>query len=332
MAVLVLADALGHIGYGVHEGVFQQGDTVVAAVIPLDAELVENLGVSHAALDGVVVHALRITDAYVGIEQVGGIGRVDARRYPPLAEVEVQLVERDRARRSLLQGGKRLLFLFAVRVLGHPCLDALCLIDHVARDKTVFDLVTAGKRIIEDAPFQLVDQLLAAVVREGFHVVEVHAAIAVERGRKCLFGRIDMRNLVHDERYGMIEDVGLDELPVLRTLQCEGVAPRSIHHQELDVRFGIQVAVTGHELIVTSVEIVAHGIAFVLVLGFIGIEPLVSVAHGDVGRNFRLLRLVQIERMERRAVAGNVFQVADLITGIVGIYFDQRTLAEVRLQ
>lgn len=63
------------------------------------------------------------------------------------------------------------------------------------------------------APFQLVDQLLAAVIREGFHVVEVYTTIAVERGRERLFGRIDVRNPVERERYGMVEDVGLDERP-----------------------------------------------------------------------------------------------------------------------
>ena len=102
VAVLVLADALGHIGYGVHEGVFQQGNTVVAAVIPLDAELVENLGVFYAAFDGVVVHALRETDTYFRVEQIRCVCRVDTRRNPPLSEVEIQLVERDRTRRGLL--------------------------------------------------------------------------------------------------------------------------------------------------------------------------------------------------------------------------------------
>ena len=81
---------------------FQQGDTVVGAVIALNAILVENLGVLPAALDGVVVHALRVADAHVGIEQVGGVSGIDARGYPPLAEVEVQLVERNRTRRGLL--------------------------------------------------------------------------------------------------------------------------------------------------------------------------------------------------------------------------------------
>jgi len=157
VAVLVLADALGHVGHGVHEGVFQQGDTVVGAIIAPDTELVEDFGVSHAALDGIVVHTFRIADVYVGIEQVGGIGRVDARRYPPLAEVEVQLIERNRARRGLLQGGKRFSFPLAVRVLGHPCLNALRLVHYVACDEAVFDFVTAGERIVEDAPFQLVD-------------------------------------------------------------------------------------------------------------------------------------------------------------------------------
>ena len=124
-------------------------------------------------------------------------------------------------------------------------------------DVAVFDLVTAGERIVEDAPFQLVDQLVAAIVREGFHVVEVHSAVTVERGRKSLFGRIDVRRLVHGERYGMIENVGFDELSVLRSFEGENVAPRSVHHQEFDVRFGVQIPVTGDEVVVTNIKVVA---------------------------------------------------------------------------
>ena len=210
-----------------------------------------------------------------------------------------------------------------MRVLGHPCLDALRLIDHVARDEAVFDLITAGKRIVEDAPFQLVDQLLAAVIREGFHVVEVYTTIAVERGRERLFGRIDVRNPVERERYGMVEDVGLDELPVLRPFESENVAPRSVHHKELDVRFGVQITVTGNELVVTSIQRLALRRSFIVILGFVGIKPLVSVAHGNVGCDFFPLLLSQIERVEHRPVAGDVFQIADLITCSDGVYLDE---------
>ena len=331
-SVLVLADALGHVRHGVHEGVFQQGDTVVAAVIPLDTELVENLGIFHAAFDGIIVHALRETDTYFRVEQIRCVCRVDTRRNPPLAEVEIQLVERDRARRGLLQGGEGFLFALAVRVPGHPCLDALRLVHYVARDEAVFDLVTAGKRIVEDAPFQLVDQLLAAIIRERFHVVEVHAAVAVERGRESLFGRIDVRNPVKRERYGVVEDVGLDELPVLCPFEGEDVAPRRVHHQELDVRFGVQIPVTGDELVVTGVQRLALRRPFIVILGLVGIEPLVSVAHGNIGRDFLPLFLSQIERVERRPVAGNVSQITDLVTCPDGVYLDERSLTVVRFQ
>ena len=331
-SVLVLADALGHVGHGVHEGVFQQGDTVVGAVIPLDTELVENLGVLHAAFDGVVIHALRETDTYFRVEQIRGVCRVDTRRNPPLAEVEVQLVERDRARRGFLQGGESFLFAFAVRVLGHPCLDALRFVHYVACDEAVFDLVAAGERIVENAPFQLVDQLVAAIVREGFHVVEVHAAVAVERGRKRLLGRIDVRRLVHSERYGMVENVGLDELPVLRPFEGEDVAPRRVHHQELDVRFGVQIPVTGDELVVTGVQRLALRRPFIVILRLVSVEPLVSVAHGSVSCNLLSLLLSQIERVERRSVAGDVFQVADLVTCPDGVYLDKRSLTMVRFE
>ena len=332
VAVLVLADTLAHVGDGVHEGVFQQGDTVVIAVIALDAVLVENLGVLHAALDRIFVHALRETDPHVRTEQVGGIGRVNPRRYPPLAEVEVQLVERNRARRGLLQSCKSLLFALAVRVLGHPRLDTLRLIDDIARDEAVFDLVPSGQRIVENTPFQRVDQLLAAAVRQGFHVVEVHAAVTVERCGQGFFGRIDVRNPVERERHRMVEDVGFDEPPVLRPFYGEDVAPRSVHHKELDVRFGVQIAVTRDELVVAGVQRLALRRPFIVIFGLISIEPLVSVPHRDICRNFLPLFLAQIERMERCPVAGNVFQVADLITHACGVHPDERTFFQVRFQ
>ena len=130
----------------------------------------------------------------------------------------------------------------------------------------------------------------------------------------------------------MVEDVGLDELPVLRPFEGEDVAPRCVHHKEFDVRFGVQIAVTRDERIVTGIEVFTHGIALVVIFGFVGIEPLVSVAHGNVGRYLLALRLVQIERVERRPVAGNVFQVADLIACPFGVHLDERPLAVVRLQ
>ena len=330
--MFVLADALGHVGHGIHKGVFQQGDAVVAAVIALDAELVENLGVLRAALDRILVHALRETDTHVRTEQVGSVCRVNPRRYPPLAKVEVQLVERDRSRRGLLQGGKGFLLALPVRVLCHPCLDTFRLIDDVARDEAVFDLVTFGERIVEDAPFQLVDQLLAAVVRQSLHVVKVHAAIAVERGRQRFFGRIDVRKLIEGERNGMVEDVGLDELALLRPFEREDVASRSVHNKEFDVRFGVQITVPTDELVVTGVQSLALRRPFIVVLGFVGIEPLVSVAHGDIGCNFLPLRRIQIERVERSPVTGNVFQIADLITHARGVDLDERSFAVVRLQ
>ncbi len=121
----------------------------------------------------------------------------------------------------------------------------------------------------------------------------------------------------------MVEDVGFDESPVLRPFEGEDVAPRCVHHQELDVRFGIQITVTRDERIVTGIEVFTHGVALVVILGFVGIEPLVSVAHGNVGRDFLPLRLVQIERVEHRPVAGDVFQIADLITCSDGVYLDE---------
>ena len=219
-----------------------------------------------------------------------------------------------------------------MRILTHPRLDALRLIHHIARDKAVFDFIAADQRIVKDTPFQLVDQLLAAVVRECLHVIKVHAAITVERSCESFFGRIDVRNLIKRERYRMVEDVSLYELSVLRPLHRKEVASRSVHHNQFDVRFGIERTVPRDELIITGVQVLTLHLVLLVLVGFVGIEPLVSVAHGDIGRRFLQLYLIQFERVKRRAIAGNVFQVADLVTHADGIHPDQRSLAVVRLQ
>ncbi len=71
-----------------------------------------------------------------------------------------------------------------------------------------------------------------------------------------------------------------------RPLQRENVAPRSVHHNQLDVGFSVQITVAGDEHIVTGIEVFTHGIARVVVLV---IEPLVSIAQTDVSHRFRML-------------------------------------------
>ena len=55
----------------------------------------------------------------------------------------------------------------------------------------------------------------------------------------------------------MVEDVRLDELPVLAALQREHVAPRSVHEDEFGVVLGVQVAVAHDKLVIVGVQVAA---------------------------------------------------------------------------
>ena len=103
VAVLVLTDALHHVGTGVVQGVLQQAHAVVVAVVALHAELVPNLDVLAVAHGGELVHAGGISDADIGLVEVAHVGGVDARGYPPFAEVEVEFLEGDALRGGILQ-------------------------------------------------------------------------------------------------------------------------------------------------------------------------------------------------------------------------------------
>ena len=61
---------------------------------------------------------------------------------------------------------------------------------------------------------------------------------------------IHVRNVIQGESHGMVENVRLDELPVFDTFQREHVASRSVHKQELHVRFGVQPPVAFRKAVV----------------------------------------------------------------------------------
>lgn len=75
----------------------------------------------------------------------------------------------------------------------------------------------------------------------------------------------------------MVEDVRLDELPVLAALQREHVAPRSVHQDEIGVVLSIQVAVAHDELVVVGVQVAAQQGVSLVAFRFVGVEPLVGM-------------------------------------------------------
>ena len=119
-----------------------------------------------------------------------------------------------------------------------------------------------------------------------------------------------MHNLVHREGHGTLEDVGLDELPVLLTLQGEDVASCGIHQQQLHVLLGVEVAVAQDKLVVVGVEVASLRLVLLVVLRLIAVQTLIGIAQGDVEHQFLFLETVEVGGMEHRSVWREVFQIA----------------------
>ena len=112
----------------------------------------------------------------------------------------------------------------------------------------------------------------------------------------------------------MLEDVRLDELPVLRPFQRKDITPACIHHHQLHVLFGVEVAVAHDELIVTGVQMLTpRDICFVQVR-FIAVQTLVGVTQRHIQQRLLLLVSFQVERLECRPVRRDVLQIADVMT------------------
>ena len=108
------------------------------------------------------------------------IGGIDTRGNPAFTEIEIQLVERNRSGQRFFQCGECLVHPFIGLVPAYPCLYLFRLFHYVSGNKAVFNLVIVRQRIKENAPFQLADKFLPAVVAECFHVVEVHLPVPVQ--------------------------------------------------------------------------------------------------------------------------------------------------------
>ena len=151
------------------QGVLQQAHAVVVAVVALHAELVPYLDVLAVAHGGELVHAGGIGDADIGLVEVAHVGGVDARGYPPLAEVEVKLLEGDTLWGGIQQCLQRLFGLrqmLMIPVIGNPCLDALCLVDDVSGYEAVADFVIVRQGVEIDPAVEGSEQFLLGGVGE----------------------------------------------------------------------------------------------------------------------------------------------------------------------
>ena len=280
--MLVLADGLHHVGAGVVQGMFQEVHTVITAVIAFYAELVPYLEVLVAARHRKLVHACGVGDFHFRVEQTAHVGGIDTRRNPSFPKVEIKVFEGDARRFGIFQGFQRLFHLRHTLIFGivtNPSLYAFRLLYHVPGYEAVFDFVTGYERIVIDASLQGCKQLLRRTVGYLPHIVEIDRAELVERRGQGFFGRAYVGMALHGEGNGTLEDVCLDKLPVLRPFQRKDVTPARVHHHQLHVLLGVEVAVTHDELIVTSVQMFTPRYICFVQVRFIAVQPLVGVTE-----------------------------------------------------
>ena len=152
-------------------------------VVTLHTELVPYLDVLAVAYGGELVHGGGVGDADIGLVEVAHVGGVDARGYPPLAEVEVELLEGDALRGGILQCLQRLFRLrqmLMLPIVGNPCPDALRLVDDVSSYEAVADFVIVSQGIEIDSAVEGCEQFLCGGVGERAHIVEMDRAVLVE--------------------------------------------------------------------------------------------------------------------------------------------------------
>ena len=165
------------------QGVLQQAHAVVVAVVALHAELVPYLDVLTVAYGGELVHAGGVGDADIGLVEVAHVGGVDARGYPPLAEVEVEFLKGDALWGGILQCLQRLFRLcqmLMLPVVGNPCLDTLRLVYDIPGYEAVADFVAVRQGIEIDPAVEGCKQFFHGGVGERAHIVEMDRAVLVE--------------------------------------------------------------------------------------------------------------------------------------------------------
>ena len=170
---------------------FQQGDTVIRTVVAMHTELFRNLHILLTASHRELIHTLRVADADVRAVELGHIGREYARWNPTLTEVEVKIGKLDALREGRFEGFQRLhharvwriflpVSLGKLLLLFQPVLYVFSLLNNIASDESVFDLVVPGQRIVVDMPLQSFDKFILRHADEISHIVQFHTTVLVE--------------------------------------------------------------------------------------------------------------------------------------------------------
>ena len=146
------------------------------------------------------------------------------------------------------------------------------------------------------------------------HIVEIDRAELVERRGQGFFGRAYVGMALHREGNGTFEDIRLDELPILRPFQRKYVASARVHHHQLHVLLGVEIAVTHDKLIVTGVQMLSPRNIRLVPVRFIAVQTLVGITQRHIQQSLFLLVAFQVKRLECRPVRRDVLQIADVMT------------------
>ena len=82
----------------------------------------------------------------------------------------------------------------------------------------------------------------------------------------------------------MVEDVRLDKLPILHTLNGECVTSMCIHQQQFGHLSHVQMPEVLHELVIEGVQFLTQFLVFLMVVSLVGVERFVGVTQRDVCR------------------------------------------------
>ena len=282
--------------------------------MPLHTEFLPYLEVLTAASHRELIQSRRVGDFHLRVVEMAHVGGIYSRRNPAFPEVEIKVFKGNVRRFCIFQCLQRLFDLRHTLIFGiaiNPSLYALRFLYHVPSDEAVFDLVTGHEGIIVDASLQGCEQFLFRAVGYLTHIVEIDRAELVERCGQGFFGCADIGMALHREGNGTLEDVRLDELSVLRPFQREDVTSACVHHHQLHILLGVEVAVAHDELIVTGVQMLTPRYIFLVPVRFIAVQTLVGITERHIQQRLLLLVAFQVKRLECRAVRCDVFQVAD---------------------
>ena len=89
-------DFLGDVRRCIQQGVFHQGNAVVATMLSPHTESVPDIGIVHPCLHGILVRTRIVAYHHLRVEKVRGIVGIKVYGNPSLPEVEIQVHERNR--------------------------------------------------------------------------------------------------------------------------------------------------------------------------------------------------------------------------------------------